>query len=285
MSSLKEIRGRVKSVKNTRQITKAMQLVASVKMKKSQAKSLASSPYAEAAWEIIGQLMGKVNSSEHDLLKVRQGKKSLIILVTTNRGLCGGLNAKALKKAVELSKNKEVDFITVGKKGRDFLRIYGYNIVADFSDDYDKFDETSASPVVKVAIDDYLKGQYSDVYLIYTHFVNTLSQEPKVVPILPFTKENFADIVTEDYKETGIIYNFEPSIEEVLGEMIERILEFKLYQAVLENAASEHSARMVAMKNATDNAGDLIEDLTLYANKVRQANITKELSEIVAGSL
>jgi len=308
MPSTRDIRRRITSIKNTKQITKAMEMVASVKMKRAQDAAMQTKEYAIASLKLLSELSGKVDRKMHPLLFDVKSDQTLIILMTTDKGLCGALNANVLKKTMEFMKNFEdknkIDFIAVGKKGRDFLQHSGFNIKAEFINLGDKFGLNDITPIAQIPLDDFVGKKYSKVVLIYNNFVNTMIQVPIVNTLLPITKENIIDLATvgKDKDEKNVTtentertdnaknknsteYIFEPSPNEVLKTMLPRLIEMQVYQGALESNASEHSARMVAMKSANDAASDMIDDLTLTFNKARQAMITKEITEISAGKV
>lgn len=297
MPNTRDIRRRITSIKNTKQITKAMEMVASVKMKRAQDAAIQTKEYALAALKLLAELSGKVDRKMHPLLFDVESDMTLVILMTSDKGLCGALNTNVLKKTMDFMKDFEdkskVDFIAVGKKGRDFLQRSGFNIKAEFIDLGDKFGINDITPIAQIPLDDWKEKKYNKVVLIYNNFVNTMTQVSIVNTLLPIKKENIIDLATvgkdsekkEDVedKNNSTEYIFEPSPGEVLKTMLPRLIEMQIYQGALESNASEHSARMVAMKSATDAAGDMIEDLTLTFNKARQAMITKEITEISAG--
>lgn len=279
MPSAKEIRRRIKSVSNTRQIIKAMELVSVVKMQKAVNNNLSSRPYSLSANEILTHLCEELNPNDHPYLKQNSGNKKLIILFTSDRGLCGGLNIKAIKKAIEEAKDSDsVEFLTIGKRGRDFLKIYGYKIIAEFSGIDERPSFNQMLPVVRVVTGDFLAGKFDKVVMVYSHFKSTLVQEPIALNILPFSGSKLC-------QEGQDKITFEPGKAKILGSLIPRILEIQVWQSFLESVASEHSARMVAMKNANENALSLIDDLTLTFNQTRQAGITREIAEISAGKM
>lgn len=281
MPSTQELTRRIKSVKSTRKITRAMQLVSAAKMRKSQNATMASRSYSEMAWELIHQL-GGVDGSAHALLQnYPNANKIAVLLVSTNRGLVGSFNTNLLSKLRELKKENEgaeLEVITLGRKGKEGVQRTNNKITAEFT----KHDTTEQIkdiyPVVKLITDAFNSGQYRNIYVLYNHFVSTLQQQVTVKQLLPF-----GDLGNQAENPKQVI--FEPDKDKVLDHLLPRILESQIYQAVLENDASEHSARMLMMKNATDAAGDLIDDLTLTFNQLRQNKITTELSEITAGKL
>lgn len=288
MPSTKEIRRRIKSIRSTKQITRAMEMVSASKMRKAQAQNLATRAYARLAWELIRNLRDKTHPQMHQLLRSPKDHDSaLIVLMTSNRGLIGSFNNHLISSALDYAKRfTKVDFVTLGKKGRDAIRKAGRLIAADF----EKKDAASSildiNPAANLAINDFLAGKYDQVALVYMEFVSTLVQKPRVLELLPLNSPQPSLWKREG--ETGsseLDFLFEPSADYVLESVLPRLTAMQIYQALLETNAAEHSARMVAMKNASDAAGDIISDLTLDFNQLRQANITKEISEIVSGKL
>lgn len=288
-----EIKRRLKSVKSTKKITRAMQMVSAAKMRKSQTAAMQSRTYSDLAWQIITNLSDKVDPKYHPLLGSQDAKNSkvAVILITTNRGQVGGFNTNlvnSVKKYIA-EQNQEMELaaelVVMGKKGREAMLRIGQTIVADFPKQDRLIRISEILPISKMIVDDYLKGKYSKVVIAYTHFVSTIAQKPRLKQILPFKEApHQKDLVTK-HNNSNYEYTFEPDPGKVLDYLVPRILESQIYQAVLESDASEHSARMIMMKNATDAATDLIDDLTLTFNQLRQANITKELAEITAGRI
>lgn len=285
MASLRDIRRRIKSVKNTAQITKAMQMVAASKMRKAQEAALAGLPYADLLNRVLVSLRDRVDSSLHPLLEKREVKKELVILVSTDKGLCGGLNTNLFREAMNFDP-ATTDFVAVGRKGSQFLARTKRNMVADFAlKDHPSFLEAKA--VSKFAIEKFLSGEVDKVTVLYPRFVNTLTQKPTALPVLPITSLEEAGLQTEKEKlpdpDGGVL--FEPDAQSILDAIVPYYVHYAFYQMVLAARASEHSARMVAMKSATDNAKTLVKDLTLEYNKARQAAITTELLEISTAQL
>ena len=288
MATLRDIRRRIKSVKNTAQITKAMQLVAASKMKKAQDQAVAGRSYADLLNKVLVNLKEYTGEEDHPLLKEQSGERELVILVTTDKGLCGPLNTNLLRLAMD-QVGKEADFITIGNKGRQALVRVKRNIVADFSVK-DPVAFLEVKPVAEFVMEKFLAGDYDKVTVAFTNFKNTISQEPLLETLLPISpielgKAKGYEGVGKDevVHEGGANYGgyiFEPDARGVLDMIVPQYVGYQLYQMVLESRASEHSARMVAMKAATDNAKQMIKDLTLDYNKQRQAAITSELLEI-----
>lgn len=287
-----DLRRRIKSIKGTRSITKAMEMVSASKMRKAQDQVLRIKSYSEKALEILAGISEKVPNYPHYLLKKSNGKKYLVLLITSNKGLCGSLNSNAIRKTIEFigGKDGEYTFVTLGKKGRDALFRFGHKVEADFSDIADNPSLLDVTPVSKYLLEAYEKGNYDRVYIVYTHFLSVLKQKPvvkRVVPlgkdIMMFLKDVYGKEAENVNQGSDYEYIFEPTPSEVLDDILPRFVEMQIYQSILEASASEHSSRMVAMKNATEAAGELIDLLTLTYNKLRQSSITQEISEIVGG--
>lgn len=298
MPSTKEIRRRIKSIKSTKQITKAMELVSAAKMRRAQMQALATRTYSKLVWELAQNLSPQTSPESHRLLKIPETtKKIAVLLMTSNRGLIGGFNNNIINSALGISAVSEIEYITLGKKGRDALRKRGKTISAEFEKKDTAGQVAEISPVARLLVDDFVAGKYDRVVLVYMDFINTLQQKTNIRQLLPLLKEkdpNLGEVSEAGSRLSGqddkkieekAEYLFEPGPDLVLENLLPRLIEMQIYQALLETNASEHSARMVAMKNASDAAGDLISDLTLEYNKIRQAAITKEISEIVAGRL
>jgi F-type H+-transporting ATPase subunit gamma len=289
MAGTKEIKRRIKSVKNTKKITKAMELVAASKMKYVISAALAARPYSSYSWEVLEALAEYVSESAHPLLVTRESKKLLIILITSNRGLCGGYNSQVIKSvlvSLKENKDKQIDFISVGRKGESMLRRLGQNIVASFNQLSEKPGMAEALPIINLAIQFYKKAEYDQIFVASTLFLSVILQKAKVEQILPIDKKMTLKNLEEIKKQTsqtGIDYIFEPDYKSLMNIIVEKIIRAKFYQMILESNASEQSSRMVAMKNASEASEEMIDDLTLVFNKARQANITKEISEISAG--
>ncbi len=280
MASQREIRRRIGAVRNIKQITRAMQFVAASKLKRAQDSALAARPYAEKIDEVLADLATVLSGEEHPLFARPSGGRRLIVFITTDRGLAGPFNTNAIRFTLrELAETPgEVAFVTSGRKGRDALRRVRARIDAHFNGFGDRATFGDVTPLARLVTDEFLGGTSNRVDIVYTHFVTTLSQQPRLEQLLPIEpREDTSGI-------PGNQFIFEPNPRRVLEQLLPRYVATRLYQAVLENAASEQSSRMVAMKNATENAEELIEDLTLSYNKVRQANITREMIEIASGA-
>ncbi|PLY41075.1 F0F1 ATP synthase subunit gamma [Janthinobacterium sp. ROICE36] len=288
MASSKEIRGKIKSVENTKKITKAMEMVAASKMRKAQDRMRAARPYSDKIRNIAANLATANPEYTHPFLAVAQGTQAKavgFIVVTTDKGLCGGMNTNILRQVTSKSRELEaagnrIEAVAIGNKGLGFLNRIGVKIIAHAIQTGDTPHLDKLIGPVKVMLEEFQAGKIDAVYLCYTKFINTMKQEPVVEQLLPLT----ADKMVADKSAHTWDYIYEPDAQSVIDELLERYVEALVYQAVAENLASEQSARMVAMKAASDNAGSVIGELKLIYNKTRQAAITKELSEIVAGA-
>lgn len=289
MASLKEIRTRVISVKSTRQITSAMKMVSAARLRKSQDAILQIRPYANKLRDILEKLdRGSDSYKENIFFKEKKIEKVLIVVITSNRGLCGAFNANVIKKTLQVvnekyksqNDNENLDIISIGKKGSDYLVYRKYNVVKSYVDIFDKLSFEHVSPIIKEIINDYAVGHYDRIELIYNQFKNAGLQilvEKQYLPILHEEK-------IEDRFEDTVDYILEPTKDYIIKELIPRSLKIEFYESLLDSIASEHGARMTAMHKATDNASDLIRELQMQFNKARQASITKEILEIVAGA-
>ena len=286
MASLRDIRRRIKSVKNTRQITKAMELVAASKMKKAQQAALAGRPYAQLMADMLAALAGRVDESEHPFLVKREVKTRGILLVTSDKGLCGPLNGNLFKVVSEIK--TPAKYVAIGRKGAQFLARTRRDVVADFTVD-DRVQFSEVKTVIEFMMKMYLEGTIDTIEVIYPRFRNTLVQEPTLRPLLPLTsvKDFIAHLRAEsgeNQKADDRDMLFEPDAASVLEALLPYYVNRFAYQLILNAKASEHSSRMVAMKTAKDNATKLIGELTLEYNKARQAGITQEILEISAAS-
>ena len=289
MAAGKEIRGKIKSVENTKKITKAMEMVAASKMRKAQDRMRAARPYSEKIRNIASNL-GKANPEyTHAFMRANDAKTSGFIVVTTDKGLCGGMNTNVLRvvtgKLREMQgAGESAQAVAIGNKGLGFLNRVGAKVVSHATQLGDTPHLDKLIGPVKVLLDAYTKGELKAVYLCYTKFINTMKQEPVVQQLLPLSAAEMDAQAAASGTQHGWDYIYEPDAQSVIDVLLTRYVEALVYQAVAENMASEQSARMVAMKAATDNAGSVIGELKLVYNKTRQAAITKELSEIVAGA-
>lgn len=312
------IRSRIKSVKSTKKITKAMELVSAAKMRRAVSAALASRTYAKYAWELLLRLRqtanGEAQIERHPLLIDRPVKKILLIVVSSNRGLAGAFNANIIKKVVEqlraprqLARSRvgshwiepvvadpQIDFVVLGKRGEAVIRKFTKNIIASFVDISDVPKYVDVEPVIKLAMDAYRAREYDKVAVIYTDYVSALAQKTKIRQILPVSEVDLEKILFADgdtgasdlSQESAALASqavFEPSVHEIITVAVTRLIESQVFQSVLESAASEQSSRMMAMRSATDAATDMIDSLTLVFNQARQAAITREISEISAG--
>ncbi|MGB9804051.1 ATP synthase F1 subunit gamma [Desulfofundulus sp.] len=284
MPSLRDLRRRIKSIKSTQQITKAMKAVSAAKMRRSQEQVLSARPYARRMKDVLGRVATAAGGVKHPLLDVREPRRVAYVVITADRGLCGGFNANLIRRAVQETKNvsAEVSLVCVGRKGRDYFRRRGYNIAQQYVGLGETIKLSHAQEIARYVMDKYAAGEFDAVYLIYSEFVNVLVQRPRVVKLLPVEPPEGQD--NGEGKPGRVEYIFEPSAESVLSELLPMYVENMVFHGLLESKASEHSARMTAMDNATKNAGDMIDRLTLSMNRARQAAITKEISEIVGGA-
>jgi len=294
MPGTKEIKRRIKSVKNTKKITKAMELVAASKMKRAVSRALASRLYASYSWELLTSLSSRLDEITHPFFTEREIGKTLILLITSNRGLCGAYNSQVIKKTLAMlsgNKTEEIELITIGKKGDSALRRIGQTVTASFLELPDTATLTDISPISKLAISEYKSGTYKHIYVAYTDFVSALTQKPQIRRLLPISKEEIKEMIesigeganTAQIATNETPYTFDGDIPTLIESLAEKLTRMQIYQMLLESNASEQSARMIAMKNASEAAGEMIDDLTLAFNKARQAGITREISEISAG--
>lgn len=283
MPSLRMIRRRIRSVKNTAKITKAMEMVAASKMRRAQQQTLAARPYAAKMREVLADLVSQRSADEavHPLLVVRPARRIMVVHMTADRGLCGGFNANMNRRtaAFLLEQGIPASIVAVGRRGRDFMVRVGRDLRAEFDNLGDRPSLLDTLPIAKIVIDDYQNGLVDRVYLAYTEFVNTLVQRPVIRQLLPVEPPSVEAAPTRPAE-----YIYEPSPDVVLAALLPRYVEMMVYHAILESVASEHSARMVAMRNATENANDVIQELTLLYNRARQEAITKELLEVAGGA-
>ena len=279
MANTLDIRRRIRSVKNTSQITKAMQMVAASKMRKAQMAALAGRPFQDLLWRVLASLRGRVNPNDHELLRVRPVQRELLVVFSTDKGLCGPLNTNLFRELNNLDPQKTL-FVGCGRKSVQFLARTKRNLVADFP-----LGETPSireiRPIGSFCRERFVSGEVDQVRALYPYFVNTLNQAPTLRSLLPIPVEELGLHLPKE----GTEHIFEPDEASVLSDILPRYINFQLFQMVLDSRASEHSARMVAMKNATDNAKELVKHLTLEYNKIRQASITTELLEITTAQL
>ena len=300
--SLKSVKNKIKSIDKTRQVTKAMESVSAVKMRKSQASAIVTRPYAMSALKILRNISGSIEALNHPLTTTRPVKKTCVILVSADKGLAGSYGATLLKGAYKFFAENGLTsdntaLITIGKKGHEHFNKRDWTILDHFEHWGDRVSFDDVSPLAEKVKALFVSGQYDRVYIVYTNFVSTLKQVVYARQLLPVTFENVESAVRGITPERGKFseigkdlevkpvkeYTYEPSGEEILSELIPTLFNIQIYHSVLESNASEHSARMIAMKNASDNAKEISRGLKLYFNKVRQAAITREVSEIVGG--
>ncbi|MCW8956093.1 MAG: F0F1 ATP synthase subunit gamma [Gammaproteobacteria bacterium] len=283
MAGAKEIRTKIKSIKNTQKITKAMEMVAASKMRKAQDRMNATRPYAEKMRNVVCHLAHSHPEYKHPFMIEREVKRVGYIVVTSDRGLCGGLNVNLFKKTINdmighHDKGVEIDVVAIGRKGVEYFKRQSGNLLAEISHLGDSPHINDLIGTVKVMLDAYTDGKIDALYLVNNEFVNTMTQKPEVQKMLPVTGAKDAQL------KHHWDYIYEPDSKDILDALLMRFIESQVYQGVVENIACEMSARMVAMKSATDNAGDIIKELETVYNKARQAAITQEISEIVAGA-
>ncbi len=297
MPNSKAIKNRIRSVKNTKKITKAMELVAASKMKRAVSSTLASRLYAQYSSEILASISTNIEKSTDSFWNEQKEGKILVVLITSNRGLCGGYNSQIIKKTLqklqELTSEslklspEEIDIVTVGKKGDIAMRRINQNITGVFVDMPDvNIGLRNIFPLSKLIMEEYRNLKYKKVFFAYTHFFSALSQKPIIKQLLPISKEEVRETIANMPEKTNTKsseYIFEGDLDKLLNSLAEKITRMQIYQMILESNASEQSSRMVAMKNASEASGEMIDDLTLMFNKARQANITREISEISTG--
>ena len=290
------IKRRIRSIQNTHKITKAMEMVAAAKMRKAVEAVLATRAYANSAWSIVKDLAAKTDPKHHPLLQKRKEiKKVGLVLITSNRGLCGGFNRAMVENVADYIQERKkqnpklnYEVILMGKKGKDIMFKHGQEIIAEFTKEDVSPGVIEITPMAKIITADYISGKYDKVVIAYTDYQSAISQKPRIKKLLPIEREDeeLGYIAGEEEKKEKLEeyeYLFEPSPDAVLEKMLYRLIELQIYQALLEANASEHSARMLAMRNASEAASDMIEDLTLTFNQARQQAITAELADISAG--
>lgn len=288
MANTQDIRRRIRSIRNTAQITKAMQMVAASKMRKAQQHALAGRPYSELMNRVLVSLKSRTDPLLHPLLQIRPSRRELVLIISTDKGLAGALNTNLIREATAFDMEKTV-FVTTGRKGRQFIARTRRELLADFElKDAPSILETR--PISRFCLEKFLTGEVDKVTVLYTHFVNTINQKPITQTLLPISQFAFGalpdgTVPNEATTDPMLAYVFEPSAQSVLDFMLPYYVQYEVFQMILDARASEHSARMVAMKNATDNANQFIKDLTLEYNKMRQASITTELLEIATAQM
>lgn len=293
MPTLREIKRRIRGVKNIAQVTRAMQTVSAAKMRRAQEQARASRYYAQQAWEILSHLANQPDGAQnlHPLLVERPVSKICVILITADRGLAGAYNSNVIRLASRFIREQEtpVEVIAVGKRGRDLMRRFGYHLSAEFIEMPDRPGIADVLPIARIVLDDFLAGKFDQIFVAYTDFINTVTLEPALKQILPLSIHTLdgqagAEHLSSSQSKSAHAYIYEPDPETLLDTILPRFIEWQIYQALLEAQASEHSARMVAMRNATDNATELAGDLNLLYNRARQEAITKEMLDIAGGA-
>lgn len=292
MAGTKEIKRRIKSIKNTKKITKAMELVAASKMKRAVASTMASRLYSEYSWEVLDSVAKNITENKPPLFEERPVKNILFVLITSNRGLCGAYNAQVIKRTLQVlsrTSGAKVHLLTIGKKGDMAMRRVGQEVVAAFPDLPDNIRLLDIAPVSKFLNDEFIAKNYDRVLVAYTDFLSALVQKPNVRQVLPVSREVIEELKESIESNEGVVgnkkvdYLFEGDVAKLTEMLAEKITRMQIYQMLLESRASEQSARMIAMKNASEASSEMIDDLTLAFNKARQSNITREISEISAG--
>jgi F-type H+-transporting ATPase subunit gamma len=281
MPALVDIRRRIRSVKNTQQITKAMKMVSAAKLRRAQDAMFAARPYARKMMEVLSGVAARAEAAAHPLLEQRVGERILLVVVTADKGLCGGFNANIIRAAVRFLEDKRPDAVELdllGRKGRDFFRRRQYRVRSEQIGIFQALRYDVAQTIARDLTKAFVEGQVDQVYLIYNEFKSVIQQKIVVERLLPIER------VAVSAQEPALEYLFEPSPEKIFAELLPKHVEVQVWRALLESAAAEHGARMAAMDAATRNAGDMIDRLTLYMNKVRQAAITKEIIEVVSGA-
>lgn len=286
MASLKEIRAKVTSIKSTQKITRAMQMVAASKMRRAQERMEMGRPYADGIRRVISNLVQAQSDYKHPYMVSRPVHRVGFVVVTSDRGLAGGLNINLFKQLIKKVKSYqeqsvELEFAVIGSKGVSFFRSFGGKVTSVLTDYGDSPSSEAVSVPVKVMLEDYQAGKLDRIYLVYNQFINAMTQKPTIEQLVPLAEGEFEDTAKSSH---GWDYIYEPDTKTLIDNLLVRYIESVVYQSVIENIASEQSARMVAMKAATDNAGNLIKELQLVYNKLRQAAITREISEIVGGA-
>ena len=291
MPSLRDIRRRIRSVRNTAKITKAMELVAASRLRRAQMRVTAARPYADAMRALISELSSAAPGGVgalHPLLAQRNVEAVGVVIVTPDRGLAGALNTNVIRRGTEViaeeERNGRVEVVTVGHRGAAFLTRRGRQLLGTFTGFIDKVEYDHVIPIARVVMDGYVNGQIDRAVLVYPRFVSTLSQRPEVIQLLPIQPPEPADEREREQRQRRLDYIFEPDPVSILEQLLPRYVEVQIYQALIETAASFYSAQMVAMRNATDNANDLVQSLSLTYNKVRQAGITREVTEIASAA-
>jgi F-type H+-transporting ATPase subunit gamma len=283
MPSLLDIRRRIRSVKNTQQLTKAMKTVSAAKLRRAQERVMSARPYADQLRNVLANLAGRVENIAHPLLEIRPEERVLVVLVTADRGLCGAFNSNLIRTTQSFLRDnlnkRRADLFPVGRKGRDFFRRREVSITSDYVNFFNKLDYGHAKEIAKIITDLYTEAKIDAVYIIYNEFKSAIQQRVSMEKLLPLGRAGLGDAL-----ESPAEYIFEQPPQQVFDRLLPRYVEIQVYRALLESAASEHGARMAAMDTASRNAGEMIESLTLNMNRVRQAAITREIIEVVSGA-
>ncbi len=285
MATLLDFRRRIRSVKNTQQITRAMKFIAAARLRRAQEKAFAARPYARLMQRVLRSAMARVENPTHPLMARRPEERLLVLVLSGDRGLCGAFNTNVIRRAVEFLREHQqrtLELVAVGKKGRDFLRRRKWTLVAEYIDIMTRVESSQAKEIATQVIERYAAAEVDAVYAVYNEFKSVLTQRLVVEKLLPIEPTSLDAPAGE--RETPVDYIYEQPPEEILGRLLPRHVETQVLRAMLESSAAEHAARMTAMDSATNNAADLIEQLTLHMNKVRQAAITKEILEVVSGA-
>jgi F-type H+-transporting ATPase subunit gamma len=287
MPTLLDFRRRIRSVKNTQQITRAMKFVAAARLRRAQEAALAARPYAKELARVLRSTMSRIAEPQHPLLARRPEERILTLVLTGERGLAGAFNTNILRKANEFfraNKNKRLSVIPIGKKGRDSLKKAGFNIIAEYVNVLARVEFGTVREISNLVTELYAKGEIDSVYIVFSEFKSVMSANLALEKLLPIEAVRAGEESATENAASQVDYIYEQPVEQLLDKLLPRYVETQILRAMLESSAAEHAARMTAMESATNNAGDVIEALTLYMNKVRQATITKEIIEIVSGA-
>ncbi len=285
MASMRDIKRRKSSVSSTQQITKAMKLVATVKLQQARTRAESTDPYFQYMYRTVQSMLSRAGNVEHPYLKPQESEKKAVIVITSNRGLAGGYNANIVRMLMNSElKRDDLKIIAIGHKGRDLLSARGYEISADYSEVIEAPTYRDAKEIADSLLKMYSEGEIGEIDLMYTHFKNTVVHEPTMMKLLPMDRDAVPEDVAEDQSSENLLMNFEPTEEEALELIIPKYVTSLLYGAMVESQASENGARMQAMDAATENAEEIIDELTLKYNQARQGSITQELTEIIAGA-
>jgi len=283
MPSLLDIRRRIRSVKNTQQLTKAMKTVSAAKLRRAQERVMSARPYADQLRNVLANLAGRVENIAHPLLEIRSEERTLVVVVTADRGLCGAFNTNLIRATQnflrEKGSNSGATLLPVGRKGRDFFRRREVSITSDYVNFFNKLDYGNARDIAKIITQLYTEAKIDAVYIVYNEFKSAIQQRISMEKLLPLRRSDLGNA-----QDTPTEYIFEQPPQQVFDRLLPRYVEIQVYRALLESAASEHGARMAAMDTASRNAGEMIESLTLNMNRVRQAAITREIIEVVSGA-